>query len=177
MSKRIIAIAISVVLLSFSLSAADRITIQGGDMNFMLTVNPEYNSFTDYSLGSQLVLYPKNSLDWTPYLGGQEISREEFFTITGQDDLKSELLAQMKKEKDLHIAGLTTFGLGAVFTGVSFILYAAGNEFVTENIYPFAAAGIGTILLSLPLITYESKSGVDITTAIQIASDYNRRCQ
>ena len=116
---------------------------------------------------------PKDSYDWTAYLGSKELTKEEFFTITGRDDLREMIAKGLKKEKNMHTTGYVLFGISTAFTATSLILYATGNEFITENIFPIAASGVGAILLSLPFLSYEFKDGVNITAAIQIANDYN----
>ena len=173
MKKRSLLIKLLAIAAAASVFSKERITIIGGEMDLKSNVKATYSNPGRLYLDGDFELVPKDSYEWTAYLGNTELTKEEFFMITGREDLREMIANGLKKEKDMHIAGYSLFGIGTAFTATSLILYAAGNEFITENIYPFVVSGIGEVLLSLPFISYEFKDGVNITAAIQIASDYN----
>ena len=173
MKKRIILIALLAITAAASVFSKERISIIGGEMDLQSNIKATYTNPGKLYLDGNFELVPKDSYDWTAYLGNEELTKEEFFVITGREDLRKMVVNGLKKEKNMHTAGQILFGMSTAFTATSLILYATGNEFITENIFPIVASGVGVILLSIPFLSYEFKDGVNITAAIQIANDYN----
>ena len=137
MKKRLLLITLLAIAAAASVFSKERITIIGGEMDLKSNVKATYSNSGRLYLDGDFELVPKDSYEWTAYLGNTELTKEEFFMITGREDLREMIANGLKKEKDMHIAGYSLFGIGTAFTATSLILYAAGNEFVTENIYPF----------------------------------------
>lgn len=175
MRRRILFTILLASLAAAFISAKDRITILGGEMDLGCTINASYYPIGGLSLDGGFTLTPKNSYEWTAFLGQEELTREQFFKITGCEELRLFVEKGERKERFMNITGYSLFTAGSALTLTSLILYASANEFMTENIYPFVASGIGVVMLSLPFISYEFEDGVNISCAIQIADAYNMK--
>lgn len=174
MKKKLYLFAFTTLFLACSLFAQDTMAIAGGDMDLSSSIRTTYSDTGRLLLDGSFLLTPQDEYEWTPILNGQEISKPDFYKLTGNNALYEHAMRVERKNRAMNVTGYSLFAFGTAFSATAFILYATGNEFITENIYPFAAAGLGTVLLSIPFISYERSDGVNISAAIQIANDYNR---
>lgn len=172
MKKTLFTVLITIIA-SLSALNADTLSIKGGEMDLSSSIQASYSDNGRLLMDGRFFMIPQDQYEWTPFLNGEEISRQEFYRLTGQENLLNISQKAEKKTRFMNVTGYSLLAIGSAFTATTVILYATGNEFITENIYPFMASGLGTIILSFPFMSYESKDGVNIMAAIQIANDYN----
>lgn len=110
------------------------------------------------------------STEWIPYKGARELSKADFFDITGYSDLAE---AQRKADtfnRNMDIAGWSLYGVGlAVMLSSLFFL---DNETVA---YSLLGTGAVVGLCGLPLVLIETENNVSISFAVNIANSYNQR--
>ena len=117
--------------------------------------------------------------EWTPYRGANEISKAEFFYLTGEDEIYREFQEGMKTEKAMHTAGWSIFGVGL---GLGVALLVAGivlddysNPALTLWCYAGGTAAAVIGLVGLPLVYWEYDDNISVSFAISLADIYNER--
>ena len=94
--------------------------------------------------------------EWYPYLGAREISKEEFYRLTGQDDLLAEEIRVNQFNRSMSIAGWTIYGVGmATMLSAFFFLDNAQVGYGLMGI----GALVGCCILSMASNNDASSSG------------------
>ena len=99
--------------------------------------------------------------EWYPYLGSTEISRLDFFKLTGQNDIVAEYEAAEGKASKMKIFGAKGLMKENNLPGV--LMLTSG----------LCLSGVG--LGSIALISWEYKDDVSVSFAIGLADIYNNK--
>ena len=117
--------------------------------------------------------------EWIPYRGASEISKAEFFRLTGEEDLYNAFLEGMKTERAMHTAGWSIFGAG-LGVGIALLITGLVLDGYEDSAIPLwcyiggtAATVVG--LAGLPLVYWEFDDNVSVSFAISLANIYNER--
>ena len=108
--------------------------------------------------------------EWTPYVGAREISKEDFYRITGYNDLAEAERSANDFNRNMSIAGWTLYGVG--------MLAMLSSLFFMDNDSAFLGLLCGGGLVAVagvPLIFIKASNDVSISFAVGIADSYNRQ--
>ena len=115
--------------------------------------------------------------EWFPYQGYKQISKGDFFTLLGYDDLAQKQYKADKFNNSMEIASWTTFGVGisAVLGGYLAMELGASdnNDAVEATGGVIALTGLVSMLVSIPLFFIRANNDVSISFAAGIAANYN----
>ena len=109
--------------------------------------------------------------EWYPYMGPAEISKEDFYRLTGCDELAEAEARASRTNRNMAIAGLTLSGVGLAAM-LSSLFFVDGNDIAFLGLL-----GGGTLLtcIGIPLLTIQVRNDVSISFAVGIANSYNQR--
>lgn len=117
------------------------------------------------------------SRDWVPYMGGMELSKAEFFNLTGEYELAADIDKEYKRVKKLNTAGKVLFwgGYGIGFAGIiaMYALMAADNQDAAWMSLGISLAAFSVGSIGLPLLYIKPKENVPVSFAIRLADNYN----
>lgn len=178
---------VSLSLLSLSASSEKTLKQEREYLSQSLSVSPRVESssrafasasvYNNVAFGSA-TSSSTTSLDWDAYLGGNQISKKEFFRIAGYEDLYEQCLEieeRNAKNKKNGMLWMTVGGLGAaVGCGIVF----ANMNYEMEDMVP----GLYLCLLSLipfkigyDMFSHVEEPNISASFAIGVADVYNKQ--
>lgn len=126
---------------------------------------------------SDWTLYDTNTYtetNWYPYLGPQEISKIDFFRITGYDDIVASMEKDLETQRAMVIAGGTLMGAGLIGLIAGTIMLVS----MEDNILPgtiTATVSAVALGISVPLVMWQPDDNISISFAVNAADMYNRK--
>lgn len=119
--------------------------------------------------------YGESTTEWIPYYGPMQISRADFFDITGYKDFAEFEREIERKNKVYRTVGwsLLGSGLGLMLGG---LLWNVADEYGTGlGASILMGGGILVSCVSIPFFFLETKSNISISFAVGIANNYNQK--
>lgn len=109
--------------------------------------------------------------DWYPYEGAFQISKVDFYELTGQYDLAAAEAKAEKLNNSMAIAGWSVLGAG-LLTMLSSLFFIDD-----PNATDWWLLGIGSVIscVSVPLLCIQVSNDVSISFAVGLADNYNKR--
>lgn len=183
--KKLLLIAIAIIMIANPLFAVNDLSALSAEsqqkyLMESLSIQTEENTVATGSgfgnmIGSTAIMTSvgrgTTETEWYPYKGPSELTREEFYTLTNQNDLLEAYTEGTKKQTIANICGWAL--LGVTFIGglvVCFTGLESGNT--SAEWIGLSVALIGG-LGSIPLVTWEYDDNVSISFAVGLADIYN----
>ena len=189
--KRIFAISIILILASSLVFAATGSTVsstltenqRAEYLSNALSIETREHTYTytdayTYPIGrfGAYTTYDTNhysETNWYPYMGPTEISKLDFFRLTGYDAIVAQMEKDLKTQRALVISGgtLMTAGFIGVITGV--VLMCTMDDILPGTITTcISAVAMGA---GIPMMLWEPNDDISISFAVGVADDYNRK--
>lgn len=110
--------------------------------------------------------------EWTPFMGGMEVKKTDFFHLLGEYGLEEQQRKVEKQNKTNHIVGWTIFGVGMTTMFCSLIPLQGENPNF-GLCYGLLAAGGCVGLLSIPFVCSNKKLDVSLSFIAGLTDNYN----
>lgn len=130
-----------------------------------------YSNAFDFYLNGPSYVYTETKIDWTPYQGATQITKDQFYTLIGREDEAARYL-NFKRSRDIW-SGVT---IGSLLAGAGFATagyFAEGNLatcFYLASGVALLTSGIGLIVLDFALVEEDQFS---VSFAMNAAQNYN----
>ncbi len=130
-----------------------------------------YSNAFDFYLNGPGYVYAETKIDWTPYQGATEITKDQFYTLIGRPD---EATRYLKFQKSRTTWSGITLGSLLVSAGCATAGYftegSLSNLFYIVSGTALLTSGIGLIVLDLVLVEEDQFS---VSVAMNAAQNYN----
>ncbi len=130
-----------------------------------------YSNAFDFYLNGPSYVYTETKINWTPYQGSTQLTKDQFYTIVGRPDEAARYLKFQQSRKTW--TGVT---VGSLVAGLA---CAAGGYFVDGTVgdclyiasgLALLTSGIGLIVLDVVLVEEDEFS---VSVAMNAAQSYN----
>ncbi len=130
-----------------------------------------YSNAFDFYLNGPSYLYAETRIDWRPYQGATEITKDQFYTIIGRPD---EAARYLKFQRSRNTWSGITLGSLLMSAGCAAAGYftegTLSNCFYLVSGVSLLTSGIGLIVLDLVLVEEDQFS---VSVAMNAAQNYN----
>ena len=151
---------------ALSIETKDNITVSGGAYDW------GYGYISSHSSG-------ETTTEWIPYIGPMQISRADFFRITGYDEFAEFEESIANKNRTYSTVGWSLLGAGSALTlaGLIWGFSTMSNMSKADEIgsITLLSVGLAAMCTSIPFFCIETKSNISIQFAVGIANNYNQR--
>ncbi len=116
--------------------------------------------------------------EWIPYIGPMQISRADFFRITGYDEFAELEESIANKNRTYSTVGWSLFGVGLALMvgGLTWnLLEDNSNQASKIGSAVTMITGLVSTCVGIPFLFIETKSNISIQFAVGIANNYNQQ--